>query len=106
LAGRSPEILAADVRGIARRERAERVPTALWPWAPAHAAVLPPLHDAFGVEGSIVAATAIGRGLGIAAGLRPIAVPDATGDLDTNFTGKIDAALTDGDFVVVHVAAA
>jgi 2,3-bisphosphoglycerate-independent phosphoglycerate mutase len=48
------------------------------------------------------------KGLGICAGLASIDVPGATGYLDTNYEGKVSAALQaleSGDFVYVHVEA-
>ncbi len=93
----------------ARRSRAERVPTALWPWEPARVGTLPPMRDTFGVDGSIVAGAPLGHGIGIAAGLEPIHVPGATADLDTNLTGKVEAVLRslgERDLVVLHVGAA
>jgi 2,3-bisphosphoglycerate-independent phosphoglycerate mutase len=109
LMDRSREILEAHPIAAARRTRAERVPTVLWPWAPSQAASLPSLHDAFGVEGGLVAGVPLARGLGIAAGLEVRDVPGATGDLDSDFAAKVDATiglLETRDLAVLHVAAA
>ena len=92
-----------------RRERAERVPTTLWLWEPAGAVTIPPLHDTFGVDGILVGATPLARGLGAAAGLRVVRPRGATGDGDTDLGSKVDAtldAIGEGEFVVVHVAMA
>jgi 2,3-bisphosphoglycerate-independent phosphoglycerate mutase len=105
---RTRALLAEHPLCLARRARAERVPTVLWPWDPAVAASLPSTHDAFGIDGAIVAGTPIGRGLGVALGLQPVDVPGATGDVDTDFRAKADAALgalATRDLAVVHVAA-
>ena len=48
------------------------------------------------------------RGIGLYAGLTPITVPGATGYLDTNYQGKVDAALTalkEKDLAFIHVEA-
>jgi 2,3-bisphosphoglycerate-independent phosphoglycerate mutase len=106
---RAHAVLAEHPVCMARRARAERVPTDLWLWEPAGPAPLPGLRDAFGVDGAIVAASPIGRGLGIAAGLDPARVSGGTGDVDTSFAGKVEATLAalDGrDLAIVHVAAA
>ncbi|MGH7895516.1 MAG: 2,3-bisphosphoglycerate-independent phosphoglycerate mutase, partial [Candidatus Binatia bacterium] len=106
---RARAALASHPICAARRARAERVPTGLWVWHAARAFTLPPLRDAFGVDGGIVAAAPLGQGLGIAVGLESIRVPGATADLDTNLVGKADAALRvlgERDLAVVHVAAA
>lgn len=106
---RARDVLASHPCCVARRERAERVPTALWPWGPARAASLAPLHDVFGTDGVMIAAAPVGRGLGVVAGLTLRDVPGATGDVDTNFAGKVEATLAglgERDLAVVHVAAA
>jgi 2,3-bisphosphoglycerate-independent phosphoglycerate mutase len=106
---RSRSLLAAHPICEARRARAERVPTALWPWAPGEPTALPSMHDAFGVDGVMIAATPVGRGLGAALGLATPDVAGATGDLDSNFAGKVEAALAalaTHDLAVVHVGAA
>jgi 2,3-bisphosphoglycerate-independent phosphoglycerate mutase len=106
---RAREVLLDHPVCNARRARAERVPTALWLWDPAGPSRLPRLRDAFGVEGAIVAASPMGRGLGIAVGLTAASVSGATGDLDTSFAGKVEAALAaleTCDLAIVHVGAA
>jgi 2,3-bisphosphoglycerate-independent phosphoglycerate mutase len=48
------------------------------------------------------------KGIGVCAGLDVLEVPGATGYLDTNYAGKVEAALTAldrVDFVFVHVEA-
>jgi 2,3-bisphosphoglycerate-independent phosphoglycerate mutase len=48
------------------------------------------------------------KGLGVYAGLEPISVHGATGYLDTNYAGKVNAAmkaLEMGDLVYVHIEA-
>jgi 2,3-bisphosphoglycerate-independent phosphoglycerate mutase len=106
---RAQEVLARHPVCIARRARAERVPTTLWIWEPSTAATLPALRDAFGVDGVMVAATPIGRGIGIAAGLEPVTATGATADVDSSFGAEVEAvlaALGSRDLVVAHVAAA
>jgi 2,3-bisphosphoglycerate-independent phosphoglycerate mutase len=106
---RAQEVLQSHPVCVARRARAERVPTGLWLWDPARASKLPSLRDAFGIDGVMVAATPIGRGLGIAAGLEPVTVTGATGDVDSNLAGEVEAmlaALDTVDLAVLHVAAA
>jgi 2,3-bisphosphoglycerate-independent phosphoglycerate mutase len=48
------------------------------------------------------------KGLGVYAGLKAVSVPGATGYLDTNYAGKVEAslkALDEGDLVYVHIEA-
>jgi 2,3-bisphosphoglycerate-independent phosphoglycerate mutase len=103
------EVLASHPVCAARRGRAERLPTALWPWDPATALALPSLPDVFGLDGVMVAATPLGRGLGCAAGLDLSTVAGGPGEVDANFGPEVDAvleALATRDFAVLHVAAA
>jgi 2,3-bisphosphoglycerate-independent phosphoglycerate mutase len=106
---RATDVLARHPVCIARRARAERVPTTLWVWEPSTAATLPALRDAFGIDGVMVAATPIGRGLGIAVGLEPVTATGATGDVDSNLGAEVEAVLQSlaaHDLAVAHVAGA
>ena len=57
----------------------------------------------------MISAVDLIKGIGLCAGLQVPEVPGATGNLDTNFTGKADAALAllrDGcDFAYIHMEA-
>jgi 2,3-bisphosphoglycerate-independent phosphoglycerate mutase len=66
------------------------------------------LNERFGISGSVIAAVDLIKGIGKYAGLTPIYVPGATGFIDTNYQGKVTAALNalrEQDFVFVHVEA-
>ncbi len=93
----------------ARRSRGEGAPNAVWLWGQGARRELPSLRDRYGVEGAVVAGTALARGIGLAAGLRVMEVPGATGGTDTDYRGKAAhalRALDDVDVVLLHVAAA
>jgi 2,3-bisphosphoglycerate-independent phosphoglycerate mutase len=80
----------------------------IWIWGQGKAAVLTPFVDRFGKRGALVAAVDVMKGLALAVGFDVIHVPGATGYLDTDYEGKVDAAvraLADHDLVVVHVEA-
>ena len=69
---------------------------------------MPTLKERFGLTGAVISAVDLIRGIGKYAGLKPILVPGATGFLDTNYAGKVAAALDalkDMDLVFVHVEA-
>ncbi len=79
---------------------------AAWPWGQGRALTLPGFLGEFGLKGAVVSAVDLVRGLGRAAGMEVMEVPGATGLLDTNYEGKVEAALeflTRGDFVFVHL---
>ncbi|MFZ5426972.1 MAG: 2,3-bisphosphoglycerate-independent phosphoglycerate mutase [Thermodesulfobacteriota bacterium] len=75
---------------------------AIWLWGQGRALKLP----AFGMKGAVVSAVDLIRGLGRAAGMDVLEVEGATGLLDTNYEGKVQAAidfLKTGDFAFVHL---
>ena len=78
----------------------------IWPWGQGRPLLLPKFKDAFGLDGAVISAVDLVRGLGRAAGMEVIQVPGATGLIDTNYEGKVDAALKyleRGDFAFVHL---
>lgn len=80
----------------------------LWPWSPGKRPQMETFQQRFGVNGAVITAVDLIKGLGIYAGLDVIPVEGATGLYDTNYEGKADAcleALADHDFVYVHVEA-
>jgi len=94
----------------ARRERSLNPATSIWIWGAGKKPALPLFRDLYGVEGAVVAAVDLVRGIGRCAGLEVPTVPGATGNIHTNFRGKALAALealaAGCDFVYVHVEAA
>jgi 2,3-bisphosphoglycerate-independent phosphoglycerate mutase len=91
------------------RRNAGRSPAnAVWLWGQGRAPAMPTLEDLHGLRGAMISAVDLLKGLGIYAGLQPVAVPGATGYLDTNYAGKVAAALDaleQGNFVYLHVEA-
>lgn len=82
--------------------------TSIWLWGQGSAPAMPTLRERFGMEGSIISAVDLMKGIGLYAGLEVINVPGATGYIDTNYAGKASAALEaleTKDFVCVHVEA-
>jgi 2,3-bisphosphoglycerate-independent phosphoglycerate mutase len=78
----------------------------IWPWGQGRALKLPSFQAATGMRGAVISAVDLIKGLGRAAGMAVLDVEGATGLLDTNYEGKVRAALDflkDGDFVFVHL---
>jgi 2,3-bisphosphoglycerate-independent phosphoglycerate mutase len=78
----------------------------IWPWGQGRPLILSDFKKTFGLTGAVVSAVDLVRGLGRAAGMEVIEVPGATGLIDTNYEGKVEAALKflqTGDFVFVHL---
>jgi 2,3-bisphosphoglycerate-independent phosphoglycerate mutase len=79
---------------------------AVWPWGQGAALHLPDFTQTYGLRGAVISAVDLVKGLGRAAGCEVIEVPGATGLLQTNYRGKMEAArdfLTRGDFVYLHL---
>ena len=92
-----------------RRKRALlKEANSIWLWGQGKAPVIPMFKDQYGLEGGVISAVDLIKGIGKYAGLTSIHVDGATGYLDTNYRGKADGAingLDDMDFVFVHVEA-
>ncbi|WP_027370019.1 cofactor-independent phosphoglycerate mutase [Desulfovermiculus halophilus] len=79
---------------------------AIWPWGQGPPLALPSFAHTFGLRGAVISAVDLIKGLGRAAGMDVLDVPGATGLVDTNYQGKVQAALNfleHGDFVFVHL---
>ncbi|MEA5013779.1 MAG: 2,3-bisphosphoglycerate-independent phosphoglycerate mutase [Candidatus Limiplasma sp.] len=93
-----------------RREEGKLPASMIWPWGAATAMELASFEDKYGHGGSVISAVPLVWGIATLAGLKTPKVPGANGDLDTNYEGKADAALTalleeGDDFAAVHVEA-
>jgi 2,3-bisphosphoglycerate-independent phosphoglycerate mutase len=91
-----------------RKEIGKQPANALWPWAPGKKPRMKTIQERFGIRGAAITAVDLIKGLAIYTGMKPIAVPGATGLYDTNYEGKADAALKaleEVDFVYIHVEA-
>ena len=78
----------------------------LWLWGEGKSPDMRPLSERFGLEGALVSAVDLLKGIGVYAGLEVPAVEGATGYIDTNYAGKVEAALAalaDGDLAIVHL---
>ncbi len=104
----SRDILARHPVNLARIARGERPATQIWLWGQGRALHIPSYQQKFGLKGGIISAVDLVRGLGVLAGLNAPRIPGATGFIDTNFEGKVEAAfheLKHGNFVYVHIEA-
>lgn len=80
----------------------------IWLWGQGVLMDIPKFKDRFGVDGSVISAVDLIKGIGKIIGLSIIKVPGATGYYDTNYSGKAKYALDslrEKDFVFVHVEA-
>ncbi|MEW6215456.1 MAG: cofactor-independent phosphoglycerate mutase [Nitrospirota bacterium] len=80
----------------------------IWLWGQGKRPNLPLFREKYSVDGALVSAVDLTKGLGIYAGFEILDVPDITGYLDTNYVGKAEAslrALEKVDLVYIHVEA-
>ncbi len=106
----SREILKDHPVNVKRREKGLHTADSLWIWGEGKKPALPAFYDIYGKKGAVISAVDLIRGIGHLAGMEVIDVPGVTGNIDTNFEGKAEAAvktlLADGnDFVYVHMEA-
>ena len=106
---RAAELLADHPVNRKRRAEGHLPATNIWLWGQGRPTVLDSFESRFGLRGAVITGVDIIRGMGLGMGMELIAVPGATGYIDTNFVGKGEAAvraLDAFDVVVVHVEAA
>lgn len=104
----SKDILAGHPVNEARRRAGKNPANQIWLWGQGRALTLQSYREKFGLSGIIVSAVDLVRGLGVLAGLEAPRIPGATGFLDTNFEGKVAAALESlakHPFAYVHLEA-
>lgn len=81
----------------------------IWPWCPGEAMVLERFDQRYGHTGPVVSAVPLVKGIALLCGLTAPVVEGATGELDTNYEGKVEAALAGlragSDFAAIHVEA-
>ena len=78
----------------------------IWPWGQGRPLILPDFKETFGMNGAVISAVDLIKGLGNASNMDVLEVEGATGLLDTNYEGKVEAAidyLKENDFVFVHL---
>jgi len=92
----------------ARLERGEVPANSIWLWGQGRRPNMSTYQQLYGIQGGVISAVDLIRGLGVCAGLEVIDVPGATGYIDTNYLGKGEAAielLKNSDFAYLHVEA-
>ena len=82
--------------------------TSIWLWGQGGAPSMATYAERFDISGAVISAVDLVNGIGKCAGLKVISVEGATGYVDTNYEGKVEAALTaleTMDFVYLHIEA-
>jgi 2,3-bisphosphoglycerate-independent phosphoglycerate mutase len=104
----SKKILEQQPVNIARTKAGKNQGNMIWPWSGGKKPSMPTFKEKFGLKAAVISAVDLVKGIGVLAGMQVIVVPGATGNEDTNYEGKADAALQalkENDLVFVHVEA-
>lgn len=106
---KSYEILKNHPVNEARRARGLRPANSLWLWGAGTKPRLQNFTEKTGHHGTMISAVDLLKGIALGSGMESIDVPGATGNIDTNFKGKAEAALDafsrGQDFVYLHMEA-
>ncbi len=105
---KSYEILKDHPINKSRIERGLKPANSIWMWGQGKKAALMPFEKKYGVKGAVISAVDLVKGIGICADMENINVEGATGNVDSNFDGKAQAAidaLKTNDFVYIHMEA-
>ena len=105
----SHEILCNHPINVARMARGLKPANCIWLWSPGKKPSLPSFEEKWGLKAAVISAVDLIKGIGLCAGMESIDVEGATGNVNTNYSGKADAAIDafkrGKDFVYVHVEA-
>ena len=105
---RSFDLLNNHPLNIQRAAEGKNKANSLWFWGAGTKPGLGSFKEKTGLDGAMISAVDLLKGIAVGAGMTSIEVEGATGSLETNYEGKADAAvkalLEDGqDFVYIHV---
>ncbi|AMP19799.1 phosphoglycerate mutase [endosymbiont 'TC1' of Trimyema compressum] len=103
------ELLKNHPINLARVKRGLKPANAPWLWGEGKKPLLDKFSEKNNLKGGVISAVDLIKGIGMGANMTVIEAPDVTGTIDTNFTGKSEAALEgllNGlDYVYVHLEA-
>lgn len=104
----SRSVLSSHSVNRLREEEGKRPANAIWLWGQGKKLDAEPFQKRYGVQGAVISAVTLVKGLGAWAGMDMIEVPGATGFYDTSYENKAEyglEALEDRDLVLIHVEA-
>lgn len=103
------EILNEHPVNVHRRASGKLPANGVWFWAEGSAVILDSFVERFQKNGSVISAVPLCHGIANLAGLQVRLVEGATGELETNYEGKVAAALeglrAGEDFTALHIEA-
>ena len=106
---KSFDILNNHPINIQRRKDGKNPANSIWLWSAGIQPDLPDFKSKYGLDGSVIAAVALIKGIGVCAGMKSVNVDGATGNFHTDYKNKGLAAINEfengSDFVFVHIEA-
>ena len=107
---KSFDVLNNHPLNIKRAAEGKNKANSLWFWGAGTKPSLQNFKEKTGLNGTMISAVDLLKGIAVGAGMQVVQVEGATGSLDTNYIGKaqaaVDALLKDNqDFVYIHVEA-
>lgn len=106
---KSAELLKEHPVNKKRVAEGKKPANSIWLWGEGTKPALSPFENAHKLKGGIISAVDLVKGIGMLADMKIIEVAGATGNYDTDFKGKAEAAaraLINGlDFVYIHMEA-
>lgn len=107
---KSYDILVNHPINVKRKEQGLNPANSAWFWGAGTKPALQDFYDKTGKKGAMISAVDLLKGIAVGSGMDIIKVEGANGGLNTNYTGKMQAAADallhkDYDFVYIHVEA-
>lgn len=106
---KSYELLKNHPLNIERVKKGKRPANSCWFWGEGTRKPLTLFKEKYGLNGSMISAVDLLKGIGKFTGMNVVNVPGATGYIDTNFEGKALSAINElesgRDFVYIHIEA-
>ena len=106
---KSVAILEKHPINLDRIKRGLKPANSIWIWGEGKKPQLTKFPEKYGLQGAVISAVDLIKGIGKCADLQVLEVEGATGNVHTNYTGKAKAALETlnkgNDFVYIHIEA-
>ncbi len=105
----SYDILSKHPVNLKRVQEGKRPANSIWLWGEGQKPLLPSFYELYGINGSVISAVDLLKGIGKGAKMSTPNVEGTTGYIDTNFEGKAQTALNElengADYVYIHIEA-
>lgn len=106
---KSYDLLSVHPINVQRVKNGLRPANSIWLWGEGKKAALDDFKEKYGLKGSMISAVDLLKGIAKFANMSVVNVDGATGYIDTDFDGKVSAAISEfergNDLVYVHIEA-